>query len=294
MSELFFTIIGICIGSVLFALLGYLIGGFVEGCDRRISARMQGRVGPKIRQPFWDISKLFKKEKASTNPSENTYITCALVLLVISGGVFFAGSNLLLSIILSTLSTLFFIMAAYSSRSPFSTAGGAREILQVLSYEPMEYFMAIIFYIVIGSFNVITVSLQPQPLIVYGWPVFIGMLFIQLVKLRKSPFDLSTSHAAHQELLQGTLTEMSGPALAKAKLMHWYETVLMLGWTAMFFLDARPESWIVAVVAAIVAWFLDIWIDNNFARVKWQSMISWCWGITLCTSIVNFIFVSLL
>lgn len=289
-----FTLIAICIGSLLFAVVGFVLGGLIEGVERKISARMQGRVGPKIRQPFWDIAKLLHKENASTNAAEHTYVMCALVFLIISGGVFYAGSNLLLCIVLSTLSTLFFVMAAYSSRSPFSTAGGAREILQVLSYEPMEYFMAIVFYILIGSFDVVATALQSAPLITYGWPVFIGMLLIQLVKLRKSPFDLSTAHAAHQELMQGTLTEMSGPTFAKAKLMHWYEIVLMLGWTGMFFIDAQPVSWAIAVVVVIVVWFAGILVDNNFARVKWQTMVKTCWITTIVTTIANFVIVGMM
>lgn len=288
-----YTLCIILISSLLFACLGFFFGGLLEGLDRKFSARMQGRVGPKIRQPFWDISKLMHKEKASTNIYERTYMTCSLVFFLCSGGVFFAGSNLLLSIFLSTLSELFFIMAVYSSRSPFSTAGGAREILQIFAYEPMEYFMAIIFYIATGTFDVHVVTTLSLPLIVVAWPIYIGILCIQIVKLRKSPFDLSTSaHAAHQELMQGTLTEMSGSTLARAKLLHWYETVLMLGWTAMFFVTSHPESILCAICVAFAVWFIDIWIDNNFARVRWQKMISVCWIVTLGTTITNFLLVS--
>ena len=39
------------------------IGGLVVGIDRVVTARMQGRVGPPILQPFYDVLKLFEKEK---------------------------------------------------------------------------------------------------------------------------------------------------------------------------------------------------------------------------------------
>jgi len=38
-------------------------------------------------------------------------------------------------------------------------------------------------------------------------------LYILTIKFRKSPFDLSMSHHAHQEIVRGITTEFSGPAL---------------------------------------------------------------------------------
>ena len=49
--------------AVLFLLLAPIAGGLIAGIDRRITARMQGRVGPPILQPFYDVGKLFEKEK---------------------------------------------------------------------------------------------------------------------------------------------------------------------------------------------------------------------------------------
>ena len=45
-----------------FIVLAPFIGGLLEGIDRKISARMQRRVGPPITQPFMDVAKLFNKE----------------------------------------------------------------------------------------------------------------------------------------------------------------------------------------------------------------------------------------
>lgn len=42
--------------SVLaYLLLAPLVGGLLDGLDRRVSARMQGRKGPPLLQPFYDI-----------------------------------------------------------------------------------------------------------------------------------------------------------------------------------------------------------------------------------------------
>ena len=49
----------------------------------------------------------------------------------------------------------------------------------------------------------------------------------------------------------------------------------------------NPVSLVVAVVAALVAFFLEILIDNNFARVKWQLMLKSAWAVALVAGGIN-------
>ena len=124
--------------------------------------------------------------------------------------------------------------------------------------------------------------------------MFLGVLFILTIKLRKSPFDLSMSHHAHQEIVRGMTTEMSGPTLGMVEIMHWCENVLFLGWIGMFFLWANPVSILVAIVIVLLVYFLEIWIDNNFARVKWQALLASAWGVALVAGGVNIAFLAYL
>ncbi|MEG1516710.1 MAG: complex I subunit 1 family protein [Raoultibacter sp.] len=284
---MFGNIIPIVIATLVFALLAPVLGCLLAGLDRKITARMQGRVGPPLLQPYYDVRKLIEKDNVSVNSTEGTYILCALVFTILAGGIFFAGGNLLMSIFVITLSALFFIVAAYSSRSPYAELGASRETLQVMAYEPMVLFVAVGFYIATGTLDVGGVFGLSQPIICNIWAIFIGFLFILTIKLRKSPFDLSYSHHAHQELVKGITTEMSGKTLAKVEIMHWCENILFLGWTGMFFIWANPISIVVAVVAVLVIYFLEIWIDNNFARVKWQLMLKLAWIVALVLGGLN-------
>ena len=168
-----------------------------------------------------------------------------------------------------TLSSLFFIMAAYSTRSPFAEVGAARETLQVMSYEPMVIFTAVGMYMIAGTFDVAGLFDMRHPLICYGWPIFLGLLFILTIKLRKSPFDISSSHHAHQELVKGITTEMSGP-LARVQILHWCENVLFR-LDGMFFLSAglcRSSS---RSSSSPLVYFPGKSGSTNFARVKWRA-----------------------
>ena len=281
------TLLFTLIGTIVFAVVGPALGCLLAGLDRIISARMQGRVGPPLLQPYYDVRKLLGKERVSVNSSEFVYVACALFFAILAGGIFFSGGNLLLCVFVITLSSLFFIVAAYSSRSPYAEIGAARETIQVMAYEPMVLLFAVAFFMAIGSFDVSAVLGAQMPAIATIWLAFLGLLFILTIKLRKSPFDLSMSHHAHQELVRGMTTEMSGPTLAMVEVMHWCETVLFLGWIGIFFVWGNPLSIILAALVAVVVYFLEIWIDNNFARVKWQFMLKSAWAVALVAGGVN-------
>ncbi len=283
-------------GTIAFAILAPIVGCLLAGIDRVLSARMQGRVGPPLLQPYYDVRKLLAKEKVSVNKVQDVYVICAFVFACLAGGIFFTGGNLLMCVFIITLSSLFFIMAAYSTRSPYSEIGANRETLQVMSYEPMVLIFAVGFYMaiaaitsdgLIGSFDISAVFSLDVPIICNIWLIFIGLLFILTIKLRKSPFDISMSHHAHQEIVRGMTTEMSGSTLALVEVMHWCESVLFLGWIGVFFVWGNPFSLILGVVVAILAYFLEILIDNNFARVKWQFMVKSAWVVALVFGGIN-------
>ena len=294
------SLLFVLIGTLAFAVLAPVLGCLLAGLDRKISARMQGRVGPPLLQPYYDVRKLIEKDNVSVNSTEGTYITCALVFTLIAGGIFFSGGNLLMSVFVITLSGLFFIVAAYSTRSPYAEIGANRETLQVMAYEPMVLFMAVAYFMSteaiggIGTFNSAGAFALDAPVVTNIWLVFLGFLFVLTIKLRKSPFDLSYSHHAHQEIVKGITTEMSGKTLAKVEVMHWCENILFLGWTGLFFIWGNPASVLVALVVIALVYFLEIWIDNNFARVKWQALLKSAWVVALVAGGLNIAFLAYL
>jgi len=269
--------------AILFLLLAPIIGGLVSGIDRKLTARMQGRVGPPILQPFYDVGKLLEKENLVVTTSQNFYILSYIVFIVVSGALFFAGGDLLLVIFAFTLAHIFLVLGGYASNSPYSFVGAERELIQIIAYEPMIILSAVGMYMVTNSFFVNEIAASELPLILYLPGVFIGFLMVFTIKLRKSPFDLSTSHHAHQELVKGVTTEFTGPNLAKIEIAHWYENVFLLGFVYLFF-AFNPA---IAIVAIIVAYLLEILIDNTFSRVKWQFTLKSAWIVAGMMGLVN-------
>jgi formate hydrogenlyase subunit 4 len=282
------------IGLVCYLIAGPFVGGFLAGVDRRITARMQGRFGPPIMQPFYDVRKLTEKEPVTVNSGQDFYVMCFLIFVIITGGLFFFGENLLLVIFALTTANLFLVIGAYSSNSPYSQIGAERELLQMMAYEPMVLLMAVGLYMTTGSFRIgdiiSGVGLENGGIpLQYLIGIFIGYMFILTMKFRKSPFDLSMSHHAHQELVKGVTTEFSGRTLALIEVAHWYENVFLLGFIFLFFQNGTWYMAVVGVVVALLAYFLEIFIDNAFARMKWQFALKSSWIVTITFGAVNLI-----
>jgi formate hydrogenlyase subunit 4 len=263
-----------------------LIGGLLAGLDRKISARMQSRRGPPLWQPFYDVGKLWDKENMVVRRSQDYYVFFFLILVIFTGGLFFAGSDLLLVVFALTLAAFFFILGAYKASSPYSFVGAERELLQMMAYEPMMLLTAVGMYMTSGSFYVHDIASRTRPLVCTLPGVFLGFLFCLVIKFRKSPFDFSCSHHAHQELVRGILTEFSGRTLAMIEVAHWFENVLLLGWVFLFF----ASSPIAGVFVALAVFVLIVAVDNTCARVKWPTMLKGAWLATLVLGFGNILF----
>ncbi|MGI6737419.1 MAG: respiratory chain complex I subunit 1 family protein [Anaerovoracaceae bacterium] len=275
------------ISVVAYLVLAPLIGGLLAGIDRKITAHMQGRVGPPIVQPFYDFFKLTEKEDITVNRIQDFYVMCFLVFVIVTGALFFVGQNLLLIMFVLTLASVFLILAAFSSNSPYSQIGAERELLQMMAYEPMVLLTCIGFYMATGSFRVdkiITADHMSLPVLV-GF--FVGYGFMLTIKFRKSPFDLSMSHHAHQELVKGLTTEFSGKTMAMIEISHWYENVFLLAVIFLFFVNGTVWGAVVGVVVCLAAYFLEIFIDNTFARMKWEVALNSAWLVTLIAGGIN-------
>jgi len=270
------------IGAVLFLILAPLAGGLIAGIDRKITARMQGRVGPPLLQPFYDVGKLFEKERVVVTTAQNFYVLAYLVFIALAGALFFAGGDLLLTVFAFTLAHIFLVLGAYAVHSPYSHIGAERELIQLMAYEPMVILVAVGLYMVTNSFYVAEIAAVVVPAILYLPGVFIGLAVILTIKFRKSPFDISTSHHAHQEIVKGITTEFSGPTLGTIEIAHWYETVFLLGLVYLFF------AWnpVIGVVAVALTYLAEIFVDNTTARVRWQAALKTGWFAALL-GIVN-------
>ncbi len=275
--------------GLAFLFLAPFVGGLIAGFDRKITARLQGRMGPPVLQPFYDVGKLFQKDNLVVRRTQHLYVEFFVVLTIFTGVLFFSGGDLLLVIFALTMAGVFFALGGYKASSPYSFIGAQREVLQMVSYEPAILLAAVGMYMVTGSFQVSVIAAYPKPLIMLLPGIFLAFFFILPIKFRKSPFDLATSHHAHQELVKGITTEYSGKTLALIEIAHWYEYVFVLGIGYLFF---ASNVWF-GLIMTLVIFELLLVVDNATARVRWQAMLGSSWIVALVAGGLNIIFLML-
>jgi ech hydrogenase subunit B len=266
-------------------ITGPILGGLVSGLDRILTARMQSRIGPPLLQPFYDVVKLLFKEPLVVNVWQvfcaYVYVAAASIALVL----FCLQSDLLLILFVQAVGAVMLVVGALSSTSPYSQIGAHRELLQILSYEPLLVLVVVGIYLETGSFKLAEIYRWPAPLLPKLPFLFIVLGYALTIKLRKSPFDLSTCHHGHQELVKGLLTDYSGPFLALTEVGHWFEVVLLLGLCTLFW----STSWIGMGILLAATYFLEVLVDNITSRMSWRWMLSTVWGVGLTLSLVNLI-----
>ena len=157
--------------ALVYILIAPLLGGLIAGIDRKVTARMQGRVGPPLLQPFYDVGKFFEKENLVVTTTQNFYALSYLVFMAVAGALFFSGGDMLLVIFAFTLSHIFLVLGAYASFSPYSHVGAERELIQIIAYEPMIIITAVGMYMVTRTFYVGSIVVHHA-----GYPVPPGRL----------------------------------------------------------------------------------------------------------------------
>ena len=263
-------------------LLAPPLGGVLAGIDRKLTARMQGRKGPPVIQPFYDFFKLWTKSASCSNRPQVFCICAYLVWMLLSLVMLVAGLDLLVFVFALTVAEVAYALAGFATRSPYSHIGSTRELLQVMAAEPVLLLVAFSLYLENGTFLVQGALANPAPLLLSYPLLFLAVMLILTIKVRKSPFDVSSSVHAHQEIVRGINTEFSGRYLAVIELTHWLETVIFLGVVFLFW--ANP--WWAGVLLALGAYFLELVVDNVSPRMNWSWMIKVAWmaGILLSTT----------
>ncbi|MBQ9155751.1 MAG: NADH-quinone oxidoreductase subunit H [Eubacterium sp.] len=285
---------GRIISVIIYVLCAPFLGGILDGVSRKISARMQGRIGPPILQPLYDVRKLLNKQVVAVSVPQSFLLICYLVLMILSGAIFFSGNDLLMCVFVLGTASTFLYFATIVNSSPYNTIAASRELIQIMAYEPAVLLAGVGFYLASGSFSVRDIALADHSMLLYTPGFFIAFVFVLTIKMRKSPFDISTSHHAHQELVRGVTTELGARYLALYTIAEWYENVFLLGMVSLFFLNRNTWSIPAALLLTFLVFFLEILIDNTNARMKWESMFKLSWEVTLLAAGVNLLVLMLI
>jgi len=269
--------------TVALVVLSPIIGGILMGIDRKLTARMQSRMGPPLMQPFYDAIKLWGKEPFIASSLQPVLAFGYLGFSVAAFALLAFGQDMLLMIFTMAIADLCLIVAAFNSKSPYSNIGARRELIGMMSYEPVMLLAAISIFFVTGSFMIDSIYVINQPLLTFLPLTFLALIPVLIIDMKKSPFDVSGSGHAHQELVRGIYTEFSGYTLALVELGHWTKVALLLGFASLFW----AQNLIIGTVLAFALFFVVLVIDNSYPRLDWKTMIKTTWIVGFLLIIAN-------
>ncbi|MFH1368173.1 MAG: complex I subunit 1 family protein [Elusimicrobiota bacterium] len=274
-------------------------GMLVSWIDRKVTARIQWRVGPPILQPFYDIRKLLLKETILPEKgSAWTFILAPfaalisilvisnmLVLSLIFPGIGFAG-DLIVVLYLLMIPPVAIIIGASASNNPFAALGASREMKLILSYE-LPFILSVSVAILkakslsLGEIIAIQQTFSSFVTTPSGLIAFVVALLCLQAKLGLVPFDLSE---AETELAGGSQIEYSGPLLALWKLGKMMMLVIGPLFVISVFWGGGGLWTIIFKYLAVIV--ITVLIRNTNPRVRVDQAIKFFWGIMTALSLL--------
>jgi NADH-quinone oxidoreductase subunit H len=269
--------------------------------QRKIDARLQGRIGPPFFQPFYDVVKLLAKDPIRRPPLQGFLMTAlplvavastlgAIALLPVfpvSGGG--SAGDLVLFVALIELGPICAVLAGFASRSLWGGLGSVRDAVLALAYNLP--FLTALFALAAGGFSL------GRMVLATSWPVRVlalaALLLCLPAKLHLNPFSTAS---AEQEIYAGSTTEYDGPRLALWELAHGLEWVALAGLVAVMAFPVADAAWTLHAVAFVgislgIVVVLSV-VAAATGRLKLAQTARWFWlwgfGVSLSALVLAF------
>jgi NADH-quinone oxidoreductase subunit H len=260
--------------------------------ERKLRARMQGRIGPPFYQPFFDFVKLMAKKPILRSRADAILMT-GLPLLAVSAGLValallpvFPGSrgfagDLVLLVAFIEVPSLCAVLAGFASRSIFGQVGATREAVLSITYN-LPFLTAVV-ALAYSAHSLALADIAAAPATWVRAPAVTTILLCLPVKLRINPFSVSN---AEQEIYSGPATEFGGSQLAMWELAHGLEWVVLTGLAVCLGLPRTGAPVIdIALFAglSLVLVVLLSFLAAGTARLKvaQAARFYWRWGMGL-------------
>ncbi len=214
------------LGIIITIITAFTVGMFYGGISRKVTARIQNRVGPPIWQNFLDVLKLYSKESAIHHGWMQhlgplwaiTASTATLMFVpILNNGQFYENLNfsgdLIFLIYMMVLGQLGMALGAGQTGNPNSAIGVSRGLSQMVGYK-VPWLLALVAIMIQFKVTSITGILELQNEI--GWLMFaspfafIAGLLAFIGMMHYAPFDIVF---APSELASGPPSEFGGKYL---------------------------------------------------------------------------------
>lgn len=295
---------GVAAGLVI--AIGALFGVWGE---RKVSARIQMRIGPNTAGPFGllqtlaDTVKLVLKEDVTPVRADAGVFKFApfLVFTPIAMGMavipFARGwapldssVGMLFYLAVPSLSAIGTLIGGWSSRNTFATIGGIRGAAQMVSYELPRTLSVLSVVLLAGTMRPVAVMDAWQwwwiPLTLLGFLVY---FISSIAEVNRGPFDLPE---AESELVAGYFADYTGIRWAIFMMSEYGGVVAASLFGAAFFLGGfRLLPGVLGIVAYLLLAVLLIvammWVKWTFPRMRPDQLMTTAWKVLTPMALVQ-------
>jgi formate hydrogenlyase subunit 4 len=268
------SITGIAV-SLLQVVLTVAVAPLLVGVMRLIRARLEGRVGPPISQPWRDLRKLLGKERMVSSNTGWVFSVAPLVLLasaaLVAGIVPFLSTksaldqvgDLFAVVYLLLLGTVFLSLAGLDTGTAFGGMGSSRGMTITAIAEPTVLVAIFALSVSTGSSNlgaIVATTLahpstaaSPESLL-----AFAALAVVTIAETGRIPVDNPNTHLELTMIHEAMVLEYSGPDLALIELAAHLRLVVFLGLLSNLFVPwgiattAQPLELLAAAAAFAV------------------------------------------
>lgn len=308
----FFWMLVKAAGALAFVNISVL---FLIWWERKVSARIQSRLGPMIvgwhgsLQTIADSIKLLLKENIVCKEADKITFWLAPVGFFVTSFLAFVAVpfdrdliaydlnlGLLYIISISSLGVIWIFMAGWGSGNKYSLLGGMRTAAQIVSYEVPLVFSILPIVMISGSLSMNQiVKAQSGVWFIFYQPIAFLIYFISAVaEVNRAPFDIAE---AESELVAGFHTEYSGMKFALFFLAEYTNMFVVCAIAAVLFLGGWQGPFLPGVVwfllKAYFLIFLMMWARWTFPRLRVDQLMDFAWKFLLPAALLNILITSL-
>ena len=251
-------------------------GPLLIGLMRQVRARMEGRAGAGLAQPWRDVRKLLRKEAITprgTGPAfraapvmlmATALVPAAVAPFVTTASPLDRAADLIVVVALLALGTVTLALAALDTGTAFGGMGASREMTVLALVEPTILLAVFALSIRVGSTNLaaIVTSTLHDPLRVVSPASLLAAVALAVVTIAETgrlPVDNPSTHLELTMIHEAMILEYAGPDLALIEWASAMRLTVLLGLLANLFLPwgiataaSGPAGLAIAVAAFAV------------------------------------------
>jgi len=240
------------VGVILQLLIVIGLSPLLIGLMRQLRARLEGRSGPGMGQPWRDLRKLMRKQRTSPRGTSEVFRVAPLLLvatcLVVAAVAPFVTTasaldpvaDLFAVVALLTLGTVALALAGLDTGTAFGGMGASRETTIIALVEPTMLVAIFALSVPVGSTNLaaIVTSGLDDPAQVFS-PVSllaaVALIVVIIAETGRLPVDNPSTHLELTMVHEAMVLEYSGPDLAMVELASAMRLTVFLGLLANLF-----------------------------------------------------------